>query len=68
MEGVVEDDTVNQTGSSMATKKPDDTTAQPPKVQPDDGPVKTQMLGEHGDDDLGYDPSIIPTEKIPDDD
>ncbi len=29
-------------------------------------PVKTQMLGEHGDDDLGYDPSIIKTEPIPD--
>ena len=46
----------------MATKTPDDD--QPPPATP----IKTQMLGEHGDDDLGYDPSIIPTEPIPDDD
>lgn len=32
------------------------------------GPVRTQMIGESPGDDLGYDPSIIPTEKIPDDD
>jgi hypothetical protein len=54
----------------MATKKPDEATkkpAPPPKPRPD-GPVKTQMMGEHGDDDLGYDPAIIPTEAIPDDD
>jgi hypothetical protein len=29
--------------------------------------VRTQMMGEHGDDDLGYDPRIIPTERIVDD-
>jgi hypothetical protein len=52
----------------MATKKPDDATNQPPPPKPAEGPVKTQMMGEHGDDDLGYDPSIIPTEPIPDDD
>lgn len=34
----------------------------------DKGPVRTQMVGESPGDDLGYDPSIIPTEKIPDDD
>lgn len=51
----------------MATKKKP---AQDPKKKapPKDGPVKTLMKGESGDDDLGYDPSIIPTEKIPDDD
>ena len=32
------------------------------------GPVRTQMIGESPGDDLGYDPKIIPTEKIPDDD
>ena len=57
----------------MATKKPDDTTTpptsrKPPAPQKPVGPVKTQMMGEHGDDDLGYDPSISPTEKIPNDD
>ena len=57
----------------MATKKPDETrTTKPPPAAPQprpaQGPVKTQMLGEHGDDDLGYDPSTIPTEAIPDDD
>jgi hypothetical protein len=55
----------------MATKKPDEATKKPsppPKPAPGQGPVKTQMLGEHGDDDLGYDPSIIKTEPIPDDD
>ena len=54
----------------MATK-PDDDKKTPPKTPPKkrgDGPVRTQMVGEHGDDDLGYDPSIIPTEKIADDD
>ncbi len=50
----------------MATKKKpvDDKTKKPPK----EGPVKTQMKGESGDDDLGYDPALIPVEKIPDDD
>lgn len=54
----------------MATKKPDDDKKKPPPPpRPGTGgPVKTQMLGEHGDDDLGYDPSIIKTEPIPDDD
>ncbi len=53
----------------MATKTGNDDTdkKQAPK-KPGDQPIRTQMLGEHGDDDLGYDPSIIPTEKIPDDD
>ena len=51
----------------MATKKkPDDKTKKPAPKK--DEPVKTQMKGESGDDDLGYDPAIIPTEKIPDDD
>jgi hypothetical protein len=63
----------NKPRSSMATKKPDETrTTKPPPAAPQprpaQGPVKTQMLGEHGDDDLGYDPAIIKTEPIPDDD
>jgi hypothetical protein len=36
--------------------------------EPKEGPVRTQMIGESPGDDLGYDPSQIPTEKIPDDD
>jgi hypothetical protein len=51
----------------MATKKPEDDDQQkkpPPKKEQ---PVKTQMMGESGDDDLGYDPKKIPTEEIPDD-
>lgn len=52
----------------MATKPDNDDKKKPPAKKPGDGPVRTQMVGEHGDDDLGYDPSIIPTEKIPDDD
>ncbi len=44
-------------------KKPADDKKKKPG---NDGPVRTQMLGEHGDDDLGYDPSTIPTEKIED--
>lgn len=51
----------------MATKKPDEKKKPPPKKK-DPAPVKTQMKGESGDDDLGYDPSTIPTETIPDDD
>jgi hypothetical protein len=39
----------------------------PPSKRPADGPVRTQMQGEHGDDDLGYDPSRIPVEDIPED-
>ncbi len=51
----------------MATKKPADDDAKKKKKPDDkDQPVKTQMLGEHGDDDLGYDPKKIPTEDIPD--
>ncbi|MDP2344581.1 MAG: hypothetical protein Q8O67_26760 [Deltaproteobacteria bacterium] len=52
----------------MATKKKptDDKNKKPPPKK--EGPVKTLMKGESGDDDLGYDPAIIPTEKIPDDD
>ena len=30
--------------------------------------VRTQMVGEAPGEDLGYDPSTIPTEEIPDDD
>jgi hypothetical protein len=41
--------------------------AKPPPQRPADGPVRTQMQGEHGDDDLGYDPSRIPVEDIPED-
>jgi hypothetical protein len=63
----------------MATKQGDQDTTKPqpntkpqpttkPERQPKDGPVRTQMVGEHGDDDIGYDPSIIPTEPIADDD
>lgn len=44
------------------------TQPKPPKPTTPEPPVRTQMMGEHGDDDLGYDPSTIPTEKIPDDD
>jgi len=52
----------------MATKPGPDKKKPPKKPDDDKKPVKTQMLGEHGDDDLGYDPSIIKTEPIPDDD
>jgi hypothetical protein len=52
----------------MAKKPTTDPKKPAPKKKPDDKPVKTQMLGEHGDDDLGYDPSIIKTEPIPEDD
>ncbi len=48
----------------MATKKP--ATDDSKKKKPEKEPVKTQMQGESGDDDLGYDPKIIPTEDIPD--
>ena len=40
----------------------------PDKKPPKEGPVRTQMMGEHGDDDLGYDPKIIPVQPIPDED
>lgn len=33
-----------------------------------EGPVRTQMVGETPEDDLGYDPNLIPTEPIADDD
>ena len=36
--------------------------------QEKDGPVRTQAVGEAPGEDMGYDPSTIPTEKIPDDD
>ena len=52
----------------MTTKKPPPPADKDKKPQPKEGPVKTMMKGESGDDDLGYDPAIIPTEKIPDDD
>ncbi len=32
--------------------------------KPADGPVRTQMVPENPADQLGYDPAIIPTEKI----
>lgn len=57
----------------MATKKPttkpitEPTKKPEPAKRPKDGPVRTQMVGEHGDDDLGYDPSKIPVEDIPED-
>ncbi len=38
------------------------------KPEKERGPVRTQMVGESPGDDLGYDPKIIPTEKIPDQD
>ena len=34
------------------------------KKKPGDGPVRTQMVPENPGDQLGYDPAIIPTEKI----
>jgi hypothetical protein len=46
------------------TKPPATTPAKPPKK---DGPVRTQMVGEHGDEDIGYDPTSIPVEDIPED-
>ncbi|HEY1100282.1 MAG TPA: hypothetical protein VGF99_15195 [Myxococcota bacterium] len=52
----------------MATKTGNDDDKNKKKPAPGEQPIQTQMVGEHGDDDLGYDPSIIPTEKIPDDD
>jgi hypothetical protein len=59
----------------MASKKdPEKQPNQPPKPSPSttkppkkDGPVRTQMVGEHGDEDIGYDPSTIPVEDIPED-
>jgi hypothetical protein len=55
----------------MAVKKKETepTNTRPPVKKPKDGdaPVRTQMQGEHGDDDLGYDPSAIPVEDIPED-
>lgn len=52
----------------MATKKPQkpDETKPKPAPKPENKPVKTQMKGgESGNDDLGYDPAVIPTEDIP---
>ncbi|MCP4502016.1 MAG: hypothetical protein GY822_18820 [Deltaproteobacteria bacterium] len=34
----------------------------------EDGPVRSQAVGEVPGEDLGYDPNSIPTEKIPVDD
>lgn len=39
-----------------------------PESAPAEGPVRTQMVGETPEDDLGYDPNLIPTEPIEDDD
>ncbi len=38
------------------------------KPKKGDDKVRTQMVGEAPGDDMGYDPSIIPVEDIPDDD
>ncbi len=57
----------------MASKK-DPTGTAPPRPSPpppkpaEERPVRTQMVGEHGDEDIGYDPGKIPVEDIPDDD
>lgn len=51
-------------GKDDDDKKRDDQDA--PKKER--GPVRTQMIGESPGDDLGYDPKIIPTEPIPDED
>jgi|GEM_PF-1471905 len=57
----------------MASKKtppeaPKPSQSPTPSGRPDkDAPVRTQMVGEHGDDDIGYDPSAIPVEEIPED-
>lgn len=36
--------------------------------EPAEEPIRTQMVGETPEDDLGYDPDLIPTEPIEDDD
>lgn len=54
-------------GKQDDKKKPDDDDDERGKGK-ERGPVRTQMIGESPGDDLGYDPSIIPTEKIPDED
>jgi hypothetical protein len=60
----------------MASKKPPPAEpaqpqqpTKPPKAPrpAKDGPVRTQMVGEHGDDDIGYDPATIPVQDIPED-
>ncbi len=58
----------------MASKKTPPQDPPPPPPVPSkparpakDGPVRTQMVGEHGDEDIGYDPSTIPVEDIPED-
>lgn len=74
MEADEEDATLTSTTLSRTTEHAMATRPEPPKKpapkKPPEkpAPVRTQMMGEHGDDDLGYDPSIIPTERIPDDD
>jgi hypothetical protein len=49
------------------TKPAPPTTKPPPAPPRKDGPVRTQMVGEHGDEDIGYDPAQIPVEDIPED-
>jgi len=34
------------------------------KKEKESGPIRTQMVGESPDDDLGYDPKKIPVEDI----
>lgn len=41
---------------------------QAPEKAPAEPPIRTQMVGETPEDDLGYDPNLIPTEPIEDDD
>ena len=45
-----------------------DEDGQKPEQAPAEGPIRTQMVGETPEDDLGYDPNLIPTEPIEDDD
>lgn len=54
-------------GGKPPEKKPPDQDDADKRKDKDRGPVRTQMIGESPGDDLGYDPKIIPTEKIPDD-
>lgn len=52
---------------ASATPPGQDPPQDPPASTPP-GPVRTQMVGESPEDDLGYDPRLIPTEPIPDED
>ncbi len=47
---------------------PKSPTPSPQDDKDKDGPVRTMAIGEAPGEDLGYDPSTIPTEDIPDDD